>query len=131
MATLELVRRPRPSTLAAMILAIALSLVGSTSQALYLGSLGPKACCKSHCHRGAATTGADAERCCTTHLGVLPSALAAKAPDLQHAFAAVGIDAPAPSPLVVTVAPLAPASAVLERGSPPGSLVAAHTALLN
>ena len=113
-----------------MILAIALSFVGSTSHALYLGSMGPKECCKSHCHRGKATTGADAERCCATHLGVLPSGLAGKVPDLPHAFVAVGTAAPALLATAPAPVRLAPAPTVLGRGSPPGSLVAAHTALL-
>lgn len=114
-----------------MIFAIALSFVGSTSHALYLGSMGPKACCKSHCHHGKATTGSDAERCCATHLGVLPSGLGAKAPDIDHVFAAVGTAMLAPVPTTLASAPLAPAPAVLGRGSPPGSLVAAHTSLSN
>ncbi len=122
-------RRPRPSTLAAIVLALAVSLIGSTSSALYLSSMGPKECCKSHCPRSKAD--ADAARCCTTHLGVLPSALAKAAPDLDHAFAAVGTAAPA----FVMTAParvaFGPAPSVLGRASPLGSLVAAHTALLS
>jgi hypothetical protein len=126
------VRSPRPSTLAALVFALALALVGSTSSALYLSSMGPKQCCKSHCPLSKARADADADRCCATHLGVLPSALAKAAPDLDHAFAAVGTAAPA---LVVRAVPagvaFVPAPSVLGRGSPPGSLVAAHTALLS
>lgn len=124
-------RFPRPSTLAALVFAVALSLVGSTSSALYLSSMGPKQCCKSHCPRSKARADADADRCCASHLGVLPSALAKAAPDLDHAFAAVGTAAPA---VVITAPALVsyvPSPSVLGRGSPPGSLVAAHTALLS
>jgi hypothetical protein len=109
---------------------LGIALIGSTSQALYFTSIGPKECCRSHCHRGQATSDADADRCCAVHLGVLPAALAATTPDLHHVFAAVGTVAPA----VVHAAPIdlsvGPAPNVLRRGSPPGTLVAAHTALL-
>ena len=125
------VRRPRPSTLTALIFTLALSLVGSTSSALYLDSMGPKQCCKSHCPRSKARADADADRCCATHLGVLPSALAKSAPDLDHAFAAVGISAPAAAVMAPTLVSRAPAPSVVGRGSPPGSLVAVHTALLS
>jgi hypothetical protein len=124
------VRSPRPSTLAALVFALALSLVGSTSSALYLSSMGPKQCCKSHCPRKARAD-ADAARCCAAHLGVLPSALAKAAPDLDHAFAAVGSAAPAVVIWAPVVVAFVPAPSVLGRGSPPGSLVAAHTALLS
>jgi hypothetical protein len=114
-----------------MIFTIALSLVGSTSHALYLASMGPKACCTSHCHRGKATNDGDAARCCATHLGVLPAALAKAVPDVQHAFATVGTAAPSPSFTAPATGSVAPAPTVSRRGSPPGSLVAAHTALLS
>ena len=89
-------RRPRPAFLTAVILAIGLSLCGSTTYARYLSTIGPAECCRSHCHRGAPAT--DADRCCTVHLSVLPAALGPTAPDVQHALGAFVAWIPAPAP---------------------------------
>jgi hypothetical protein len=120
----------RRSTLAGLVLLIATSLVGSTSYALYLTSIGPAECCRSHCHRGKATGAGDAARCCTTHLSVVPSGLGPKAPDVQHVLVTTMDAAP---PLVLDLdagASMAPSPGITGRASPPGSLVAAHTSLL-
>lgn len=113
----------------ALVFGLALSLVASTSYARYLRSIGPAACCQSHCPRGHGGTGADADRCCSTHLGVVPDGLAAGAPDAHHAVSAVYVAVPV---VVVpwTTATLIPSVEVVGRGSPPGSLLASHTALL-
>jgi hypothetical protein len=118
------------SKLAGLVLLISVSLVGSTSYALYLTSIGPAECCKSHCHRGKATADADAARCCTTHLSVVPSGLGPTAPAMAHALVAT-IDT-TPSALAGLAAGtwLAPAPSITGRASPPGSLVASHTSLL-
>ena len=126
--TLGPVRRLRLSTLAALILAIGLSLVGSTTYARYLSTIGPAECCRSHCHRGAPET--DADRCCTVHLSVLPAALGPTAPDVQHALGAFVAWIPAPVPSLLSAPATAPARVVTLRGSPPSTLVAVHAALL-
>ena len=124
-------RRPRARILAALMLVIGVSLVGSTSYARYLETIGPRECCRSHCHRGKSTAADDAARCCTVHLSVLPAALGAGAPDLHHVFTALGAAAPlallAPTP--VDAEPVALLRATL-RGSPPTTLVALHSTLL-
>ena len=121
-------QRPRRSTLAAVILAIGLSLCGSTTYARYLSTIGPAECCRSHCHRGAPAT--DADRCCTVHLSVLPAALGPTAPDVQHALGAFVAWIPAPAPSLRAAPATAPARVVTLRGSPPSTLVAVHAALL-
>jgi hypothetical protein len=122
------VRRFRLSTLMALILAIGLSLVGSTTYARYLSTIGPAECCRSHCHRGVPDT--DADRCCTVHLSVLPAALGPTAPDVQHALGAFVAWMPAPAPSLLADPATTPARIVTLRGSPPSTLVAVHAALL-
>ena len=123
-------RRFSASVLATLIVAVTFSLVASTSSAAYLRTLGPKDCCRSTCHRGQATTDTDANRCCSTHLGVLPSALGPTSNDFQHVVTTLGAVVPTPfavvAPAVVALAP----PTVMLRGSPPGSLVAAAVQLL-
>jgi hypothetical protein len=123
------VRRFSASTLAALVVTLTIAVAGSTSAAAYLTALGPKACCRTHCHRGQTTTDGDASRCCTTHLGVLPSALGPTSSDLQHMVAALVTMTAAPF-VVGPVEVAGPVPLVLLRGSPPGSLVAASTQLL-
>lgn len=120
----------RRSRLAGLVLLMAVSLVGATSHALYLASIGPAECCRSHCHRGTTTSDADAARCCTTHLSVVPSGLGPTSPGVQHALVAT-ID-PTPSGMLgLDVGRVsAPAPAITGRASPPGSLLASHTSLL-
>lgn len=123
-------RRCSAPALAAVILTLTLTLVWSSTAAAYLATLGPKSCCSSTCHRGKPTSDADANRCCRTHLGVLPSALGPTAPDVQHVVATLVTVVPVPFTVVVPrlVDLLAPT--VMLRGSPPGTLVAAATQLL-
>ena len=113
----------------ALAFGLALSLVGATSYARYLSSIGPAACCQSHCPRSHGTAKGGAARCCSTHLGVLPAGLATTGPDVQHAFGAAHVTAPLPA-IAWTGTIRVPSATVIARGSPPGSLVASHTALL-
>jgi hypothetical protein len=113
-----------------LVLLIGLSLVGSTSYALYLTTIGPAECCRSHCHHGHPTSKADADRCCATHLSVVPSALGPAAPDVSHALVASATTMPVVFSAPPIVHTMAPSPGVRLRGSPTGSLVAAHTALL-
>lgn len=128
--TLEGVQRFHSSALTAIVATIVFTLVGATSAAAYLTTLGPVECCRSTCHRGQATSPADADRCCTSHLGVLPSALGPTAPDLAHVVATLVTLVPVAIAVVPSTEVARPAPVVMLRGSPPGSLVAAHTALL-
>ena len=121
-------RRLRFSTLTALILAIGLSLVGSTTYARYLSTIGPAECCRSHCHRGAPET--DADRCCTVHLSVLPAALGPTTSDVQHVLVASVAVLPPTVDTIVTDRVATPARVVTLRGSPPTTLVAVHAALL-
>ncbi len=116
--------------LAAVVATLVLTLVGATSAAAYLTALGPKDCCRSTCHRGQSTSDTDAERCCTSHLGVLPSALGPTAPDVVHVVAQLVTTTPITFEIVPTAEVGRPAPPVMLRGSPPGTLVSAHTALL-
>ncbi len=124
-------RRPRARILAALIFTIGVALVSSTSYARYLETIGPKECCRSHCHRGQDGTTADAERCCTVHLSVLPAALGAGTPDLHHLFTALGTTVATAllAPMAIDAEPVALLRATL-RGSPPTTLVALHSTLL-
>lgn len=116
--------------LAALVLTIGISLVGSTSYARYLGTIGPKECCKSHCHHGANPTAADADRCCSVHLGVVPSGLGPTTP-AGHLLVTMHATA-VPTTLLVPIAATTsvPALPVRLRGSPPTTLLAVSTALL-
>jgi hypothetical protein len=126
--TLDIVRHR--SKLAGLVLLIAVSLVGSTSYALYLTSIGPAECCRSHCHRGKATADADAARCCTTHLSVVPSGLGPTAPDVHHVLVAAIDTTPSTLAGLDTGTSFTLPRAITGRASPPGSLLASHTSLL-
>jgi hypothetical protein len=123
------VRRFSAFACAAIIVTVTTTLVGSTSAAAYLAAIGPKECCRTNCHRAATPTDADASRCCTVHLGVLPSALGPTSDDLQHVVATLVTMTPPPFAIVVPAAVDVPAPVVMLRGSPPGTLVAAATQL--
>jgi hypothetical protein len=128
--TLGIVRRFSAFGLAAIIATLTIALVSSTSAAAYLAAVGPKECCRTNCHRGQTTSDADANRCCTTHLGVLPSALGPTSNDVHQVVATIVAMTPPPFAVVLPDAVAVPASAVRLRGSPPGTLVAASTQLL-
>ena len=123
-------RRFSAFALAAIIVTVTTSLVGSTTAAAYLAAIGPKDCCRTHCHRGETTSDADANRCCTVHLGVLPSALGPTSNDLHHVVATLVTMTPPPFAVVLPAVVTVPAPLVMLRGSPPGTLVAAATQLL-
>lgn len=123
-------QRLHSSALTAIVATIVFTLVGATSAAAYLTTLGPAECCRSTCHRGQPTSNTDADRCCMSHLGVLPSALGPTAPDQAHVVATLVTTVPVPIAVVPPTEVLRPAPLVMLRGSPPGTLVAAHTALL-
>jgi hypothetical protein len=116
--------------LAALVLTVGISLVGSTSYARYLSAIGPAECCKSHCHRGAVSSDADADRCCSVHLGVVPAGLGPTTPagHLVVALHATAVPTTLTAPIVV--GPTVPAIPVMLRGSPPTTLVAVATSLL-
>jgi hypothetical protein len=103
---------------------LACSLVASTSWALYLTSMGPEQCCKSHC--GHPMPRQAAERCCRTHLTAAPAVVAKVAAPDHVAL---------PPPAVVMPAPVAATSvAVVTIGSdlrapPGGSLLTQRTSL--
>lgn len=123
-------KRRGTSSLSALVLLIGISLLGSSSYARYLTTLGPAECCRSHCHHGQATSDADADRCCSTHLSVLPSALGPAGTDLHHALVALVTLVPLASTMPGDRAHGVPSPSVRLRGSPPGSLLAAHTSQL-
>ena len=122
-------KRPRLRLLVALVGALTVSLVGTSSYAAYRTAMGPEQCCKSLCHHSHRSNGGEAERCCRTHLTVLPAAFSKASP--QDAVAPAHVVG---SALIAPAVPLvafghAPA-AVAGRAPPPQSLFAQHTALL-
>ncbi len=124
--SVELVRLHRASLIAALML----TLVTSTSFGLYLASIGPAECCRSHCRCGSDAAGDDADRCCATHLGVVPAGLGATATDVQHTLTVSLATIPAVVLPWPAMAPAFPGPATSGRASPLLSLLASHTALL-
>lgn len=122
-------KRPRWRLLVALVGTLAVSLVGTTSAAAYRTAMGPEQCCKSHCRHSHASSGDEAERCCRTHLTVLPAAFSKASP--QDAVAPAHVVG---SALVAAVLPSVASrhapSSVEGRAPPSPSLFAQHTALL-
>ena len=123
------VKRPRLRVLLLLVGTLTFSLVSTTSYALYRTAMGPEQCCKSHCHHRMPKDAA--QRCCRTHLTVIPAAMS-KELSARDASAPAHVTCQT-LPSLVLPAPVA-SSPVLqvvdERAQPGPSLFAQHVSLL-
>ena len=122
-------KRPRLRLLVALIGALTVALVGSTSAAAYRTAMGPAQCCRTHCRHSHQASGRDAERCCRTHLTVLPATLTKVSSQDATAPAHVLGFPVAARALTATVSAHRPAI-VEVRGPPLRALFTQHTSLL-